>query len=187
MVEDIKLIVDEYLNVFEDEKERQTHLLKFLNENNFEEATDWNNFEGHIVASGFIYSKADHKFLVLYHNDFKIYVYPGGHIESGESILEAAKREIIEETGLRNFKQIKITDNESVPIDIDTHLIGYNEKLNLPEHYHFDFRYLFIVDSIEDVKIDEHELSDYKWIDANELKNQSFGKAIDKIIKLLNI
>ncbi len=48
----------------------------------------------------------------------------------------------MEKTGLSNLEQLKLFENEQIPVDIDTHLIGYNERLNLPAHYHFDFRYL---------------------------------------------
>ena len=48
----------------------------------------------------------------------------------------------MEETGLSNLKQLKLSENEQIPIDIDTHLIEYNERLNLLAHYHVDFRYL---------------------------------------------
>lgn len=60
--------------------------------------------------------------------------------------LEAAKREVREETGLTELQQVEILDNKLIPIDIDIHLIPYNERSNLKEHYHFDFRYLFITD-----------------------------------------
>lgn len=48
----------------------------------------------------------------------------------------------MEKTGLSNLEQLKLFENEQIPVDIDTHLIGYNKRLNLPAHYHFDFRYL---------------------------------------------
>jgi hypothetical protein len=85
----------------------------------------------------------------------KMFLYPGGHIDSNDiNILQAAKREIKEETGLENLELLKIVENELVPFDIDTHKIGYNERLNLPEHYHFDFRYLFMIESISDIQAD---------------------------------
>ena len=152
------------------------------------EITDWNNFDGHVVASGFIYAKEENKFLVLYHNDLKMFLYPGGHIDSNDTNpLSASKREIFEETGLSNLEQLKISNYELVPIDIDTHKIGYNERLNLPEHYHFDFRYLFMVDRISDIKIDIEELSSYKWISIEELSSDiNYGRIATKITKLLD-
>ena len=187
MKEIILHILNKYLILFPEEKERQSKLEKYLNKFNDEQITDWNNFKGHIVASGLVYSKAEKKFLLLYHNDMKIYIYPGGHIDANDvNPLKAAIREVKEETGLVDFEVMNLTQDNLIPIDIDTHKNNYNERLNLPEHYHFDFRYLFVVDKISDVKIDESESSDFKWIDINELSNNSnFGKIVDKIKKLI--
>lgn len=180
-------ILNDYLLLFPEEKERQSRLKNYLQNHNDIEIIDWNNFNGHIVAGGFIYAKEEHKFLVLYHKDLKIFLYPGGHVKNNEkSPLQAAKREIVEETGLSCLKQLKLSDNELIPIDIDTHLIKYNKRLNLPEHYHFEFRYLFLVDKISKVNIDTFEISDYKWIDINELKNDpNYGRISIKIKGIL--
>ncbi len=180
-------IINEYLLLFPDEKQRQQQLIEFLSNHTTKDFTDWNNFDGHIVASGFVYSLEDEKFLVLYHNDLKMYLYPGGHVDDNDnSILSAAEREVKEETGLVDFKLLELTKNKMVPIDIDTHRIGYNERLNLPEHFHFDFRYLFVIDKISDIHIDTEEMSDYKWIDINELRNDlNYEKVAKKIERLL--
>ena len=180
-------ILNEYLLLFPDEKQRQQQLIEFLSNHTTKDFTDWNNFDGHIVASGFVYSLEDEKFFVLYHNDLKMYLYPGGHVDDNDnSILSAAEREVKEETGLVDFKLLELTKNKMVPIDIDTHRIGYNERLNLPEHFHFDFRYLFVIDKISDIHIDTEEMSDYKWIDINELRNDlNYEKVAKKIERLL--
>lgn len=179
-------ILKKYLLIFPEEKLRQEKFVEFLNKYNDDCITDWNNFDGHIVASGFVYAEKDHKFLVLYHNDLKTYLYPGGHIDNNDiNPLDTAKREIEEETGLMNLKQIIIGNDKLIPIDIDTHIIEYNKRLNLPQHYHFDFRYLFIIDKIEDVKIDVDELSNYKWIDINEFKNNLNCNIVTSKIELL--
>lgn len=181
-------ILNEYLKVFPEEKTRQSNFIDYLNKYNDIEITDWNNFNGHIVASGFVYSKEDDKFLVLYHNDMKMFLYPGGHMDEKDlNPLEAAKREVIEETGLNDFELLSINDNELIPIDIDTHIISYNERLNLPEHYHFDIRYLFMINKISEISIDLEELSNYKWISIDELEEDTnYGKVANKIKKILN-
>ena len=93
--------IDEYLQMFSEEKEKIKPLIDFLSSHNEEQFTDQNNFDGHIVASSFVYSIKEKKFLVIYHKDLKMYIYPGGHIDKSDtSVLEAAKREVKEETGL---------------------------------------------------------------------------------------
>ena len=116
-----------------------------------------------------------------------MYLYPGGHIDPNDNNpLETAIREIREETGLSNLIELKVTDDELVPIDIDMQRIRYNERLKLPSHYHFDFRYLFMIDRISDVEIDTEELSNFKWIDIDELSNnKNYGWLTEKINNIL--
>lgn len=176
-------IIEEYLLFFSEEKERQSKLINYLNNHDDNEIVDWNNFDGHLVAGGFIYARKERKFLVLYHQDLKMFLYPGGHIDNNDmNPLQAAEREIAEETGLKNLKQVTFSKNKLIPIDIDTHIISYNERLDLPEHYHFDFRYLFMIDNISSIVIDSSEISNYKWIDIDELKNDlNYGKVVTKV------
>ena len=187
MKESLINLLNSYLILFPEESERQKLLIEYLESHKDDELIDWNNFDGHIVAGGFIYAKEENKFLVLYHNDLKMFLYPGGHVDNDDvNTLFAAKREISEETGINNLEQLKVSDDELMPIDIDTHKIGYNERLNLPEHYHFDFRYLFVVEKIQDIKTDVEEMSGYKWISLDELTNDpNYGRVATKIKKLI--
>lgn len=184
----IKKIINEYLKTFPNEAERLNNFLYFIDSHTNEEMIDWNNFEGHIVASGFVYAKEEKKFLVLYHNDLKMYVYPGGHMEQNDNSPEsAAKREVIEETGLKNIENYILNEDILIPLDIDTHTIRKNERLNLPPHYHFDFRYLYFIDKITKVMIDNNESRDYKWIDIEDLqKITNCEYIIPKIKKIIN-
>lgn len=183
----IEKIIKKYLEIYPEEQTRQEHLINYINSHTYSECIDWNNFDGHIVCSGFVYSKKDKKFLVLYHKDLKMYLYPGGHMEESDiNTLSAAIREVSEETGLTNLREFIIDNDPLIPIDIDTHVIGYNERLNLPEHYHYDFRYLFLVDNTSKIDLDLNELRDYKWIDIDELtNNQNYGKVINKLKNIL--
>lgn len=187
MKTDILNILEEYLLAFPNEKERQSILIKYIENHNDNQMFDWNNFDGHIVASGFIYAKEERLFLVLYHNDLKMFLYPGGHVNiNDKNVLDAAKREVEEETGLNNLEEFKICENELIPIDIDTHVIDYNERLKLPKHYHFDFRYLFVVNNVSEVKLDTSELSNYKWISMEDLEGDlNYGEISKKLKSIL--
>lgn len=179
-------LINEYLVLFPNEKERQEKFIEYLKNHDDNQITDWNNFDGHVVAGGFIYAKEEQKFLVIYHNDLKMFLYPGGHISSNDvNPLETSKREILEETGFDDIDEIVLSNNELIPIDIDTHIIPYNERLKLPEHYHFEFRYLFTTQSIKEVKLDLNESSNFKWISIDELRDdKSYGKIVEKLKKI---
>jgi len=71
----------------------------------------------------------------------------GGHVEVGESYLQAAKRELEEETGLKNLPLLDY---------------GYFRVINTEERAH---HHLFVatIDTSTHVGIDESEVQNYKW------------------------
>ncbi len=185
-----QLIVDtfsKYQSIYR-EDEKLALFKEFLDRTEDKEVTDWNNFDGHVVASAFVMAKKEKLFALVYHKDFKMYVYPGGHItEEDLTPLEAAKREVTEETGLDNLEVIGVSDDLNVPFDIDIHRISYNETLSLPAHYHFDYRYFFVVEHMSDLVIDESESLGYKWVNFEEIsKNSHYEQCIAKIEELIN-
>ena len=53
-------------------------------------------------------------------------------------------------------------------------------------HYHHDFRYLFTIDRLDDIKIDFNESNDYKWVSVSDLENdERFAHIIKKIKKII--
>jgi 8-oxo-dGTP pyrophosphatase MutT (NUDIX family) len=84
------------------------------------------------------------------------WIFPGGHIEPGETIAEALIRETTEEVGLK-IKIVKtITFGE---------LIG-SKDFHRPAH----FIYIDVYCTTDDdqVKLDGVELTEYIWIDAKQ-------------------
>lgn len=186
MKEQVKLIIKEYLKKYYNEDNKLLPLIEYLDNSNDEEITDWNNTNGHITVGAFVYCKKEDKFLVLYHKDLDMFLYPGGHVDMEDnSLLDAAKRELKEETGIKEAEVLRV-GNIIMPFDIDIHLIPKNERVNMSEHYHFDFRYLFLINSTEDIIFDKEEFSNYKWVSSDELsRDKNYGNIINKLKKVL--
>ena len=182
----INSIIDKYLKIFPNEEIRLSALKKYLVDNLDSSICDWNNAQGHITAGGFVYCTSTKRFLVMWHKDLEMYLYSGGHCEpNDESPLMRAKLEAKEETGLE-LSNLKIFDDELVPIDIDTHTIPFNKRVNMPEHLHFDFRYVFVTPNESGVVVDGNEMSSYKWIDKDELSSDpNYGNIVNKLEKFL--
>lgn len=69
-----------------------------------------NYFAGFLddIAFVVIFTKYKDKWVYCWHKKRESYEHPGGHVEKGETPLQAAKRELYEETG--------ITDCEIIPL-----------------------------------------------------------------------
>ncbi len=185
MKNNIKNIIIKYLNNYPEERDKLENLIQLVNNNINDSSNLFNrkNFEGHITASAFIYCIDERKLLLLEHKSLKKLLQPGGHVEIvDEKIIDAAKREVLEETCLKDYSIISIDDDINIPFDIDTHFIPENDKKKENEHYHHDFRYLFTVDKTEDVVLDYNESNGYKWVSIDELNNnEKFALIIEKI------
>jgi 8-oxo-dGTP pyrophosphatase MutT (NUDIX family) len=110
--------------------------------------------EGHITASGLVIQNG--KTLLIFHPHIKRWLQPGGHIDEGESPVDAAIREVHEETGLVCISEPEYLD----PIDIDVHLIPSNPKKGEGEHIHIDLLFLLKVVR-EESPLEEMQ---FKWV-----------------------
>lgn len=64
----------------------------------------YDSAEDKLLKFAVIISKADGKWVFCKHKERNTYEVPGGHREEGETILEAAKRELCEETGAVSYE-----------------------------------------------------------------------------------
>ena len=109
------------------------------------------------------------------HKWFDKYTLPGGHIEVGESMADAVRREVKEEVGL---------DVEVVE------MLLVQEAIFAPEFYkkkHFIFIDFYCKSKDQQVKLDQNEIQDYIWVypgAAYNLKLDSFTrKTLDRYLK----
>lgn len=128
-----------------------------------ENLADHTNYRGHMTASGLVVYK--NKVLLIFHNQLKMWLQPGGHLEPEDlSLVAASEREIEEETGLK----VKLADwhiKNNLPIMVDTHPIPAHK--NRPAHFHHDFRYIFSPED-DKVELQLEEVEDYAWVDIED-------------------
>src|SRR6266705_547521 len=109
------------------------------------------------------------------HKWFDRYTLPGGHIEVGETMVDAVKREVKEEVGL----------------DVDAvDMLLIQEAIFAPEFYkrkHFIFIDFYCKSKDEQVELDQKEIQDYVWLypgAAYNLKLDSFTRnTIDRYLE----
>jgi 8-oxo-dGTP pyrophosphatase MutT (NUDIX family) len=102
-------------------------------------------FPAHFTASAIVLDRQTVS--LIWHPILHAWFQPGGHIEAGETPLDASRREAFEELGCHCVVHPWHLRNLHTPFDIDVHTIPANNKRNEPEHWHIDLRFLFDVDT----------------------------------------
>lgn len=116
---------------------------------------------------------------VVHHKKADLWIFPGGHIDKGESLLMTLNREIEEELGVKNqFKKLEnpfilsITEIESPAQICDLH---------------YDIWYLYKTDGRSFV-VDPREFYETQWISVDKAREIVFDchtlRAFDKLEKL---
>ena len=164
-------IIKDYAERFPDEANKLLAKTAFLN--TLENPCSRQSQLGHVTGSGILIQ--DGKILLIQHRYIKEWFQPGGHIDPDETPLQAAIRELEEETGWQSSPS-----KLDYPIDIDIHSIPANPIKNEGEHVHVDFAYL--------LKPTKHsEASDPEkcdWFDIDQIKAPRLQRVIQKYLKL---
>ena len=118
---------------------------------------------------------------------------PQGGVDEGESFLEAAYRELEEETGIKEVKLIKEID-EILSYELPSHLLGviWKGKYKGQKQKWFVMKYLGNDRDIN-IKTKSPEFLEWKWIDLNKItdvlvdfKLHIYKQLKEKVKKIIN-
>jgi nucleoside triphosphatase len=118
------------------------------------------------TVGGLIFNPEGKLFLMRSHKWRHMYSVPGGHIELGENMVQALKREVKEETNLDIFDIELITHQEFI----------FDDQFWKKRHFIF-FDYSCKTESKEVILNDEAQ--DYIWVSLDEV----FDLNLDKFTK----
>jgi len=178
--------LEKYKKYFKNEEKRFELLEKQLQDN--ENLWTRKNFNWHLTASAYIFDKSMQNFVVIHNINLDKWLVPGWHWEEWDwEMQNTAKREAMEETWLSQLKLCSWhNQNEMIPIDIDTHYIPENKKKDERQHFHHDFRYIFIYDwDFSEINIETQEIKWFQILNINDdLTKLAWN---DVILKIKNI
>ena len=151
--------LQDYQSVYRDESEMVVRYLDFVEANTdcFERSLKI----GHVTGSAWAVNKAGSHVLLTHHKKLNIWVQLGGHADGDCDVLQVARREVVEESGIEEIEQV----GDGI-FDVDIHLIP--ERGDEPAHYHYDVRYAFRVIENEVFVVSE-ESHDLAWIEIEKL------------------
>lgn len=121
----------------------------------------------HFVASAMVVTPALDKVLMVHHNQFRAFTWPGGHADGEVDLLDVALREVREETGID-----KVYPLCAAPLSLDILQVGEYEKRGelIPEHAHYCLTFGFLASEKQSLIVKEDENSAVKWVAVSELE-----------------
>lgn len=154
--------IEKYVPFDEVEEKNKDYLLKWFD--SFDDVLTRENEFGHFAASAFVVNKEKTKMLVVYHNIYDAWIFPGGHADGEEDLLSVAIREVEEETNLKT----KVLDKSIFAISASP-IVGHVKRGKyVPAHTHLDVVYLLEADENEELAFRTDESKGVKWITFEE-------------------
>lgn len=115
-----------------------------------------------------VYARRGDTVLVIHHRRLDTWLPVGGELEPGETPLEAAVRELREETSLIGHFANLSGAAEGVPPGY----LGYEEHIAGSKGLHMNF--VFVADVAADAEVvPNHEFTDHRWVDRASLSDLS--------------
>lgn len=165
--------IENYNPYNEQEEKDKEIMLKYIN--TFDDVLTRSNEFAHFTASAFAVNKDRTKVLMIYHNIYKSWSWPGGHADGEADLMETAIREVKEETGVKNVKPI-VNDIFSLEVlTVDGHI---KRNKYVASHIHLNLTYLLEIDENEVLKIKVDENSGVKWVNLEDMTKVSTEKWI---------
>jgi len=150
-----------YRELWPDEKPMTDRLIEFVETN--PDCFERTLRVGHITGSAWVVNQSGTHVLLTHHKKLDMWLQLGGHADGNHDIVDAARQEAVEESGIEEF------DLYSPEIfDIDIHLIP--ERKTEPAHHHHDIRFVFQCLENEDYVVSD-ESHDLEWVEIQALEN----------------
>lgn len=177
----LKSQIENYTPFNEQEEKDKQLFLKYIN--HFDDVLTRNNELAHFSASAFVLNEDKSKMLVVYHNIFDGWIYPGGHADGESNLLNVAIREVEEETGLKT----KVLDKNIFSLQalpINGH-IKHGEYVS--SHIHLDIVYLLEAKDTDPLFYRKDESKGVKWISLDKATDDNIVDFIKPIHQKLRL
>lgn len=120
----------------------------------------------HLTASAWVVSPDRSQVIMVYHNLYNSWSWMGGHADGNWDLLQVAKKEVMEECGLR---ELTVVSPDIFSLEILC-VAGHEKKGQyLSSHLHLNVTYLFEADPAQPLRIKPDENSGVGWVRVEDI------------------
>lgn len=172
--------IKDYIPYNRQEAADKALMLQFM-ENN-PNALTRDNQAGHFAASAWVVNPQHTKVLMIYHNIYNSWSWAGGHADGETDLMQVARREIEEETGLAGLKPLCDGIFAINVLAVERHI---KKGAPVATHLHLDVEYLFEGDDSLPLKIKEDENSAVGWVNIEDIDTAVTEEKMKPVYALL--
>ena len=165
------------------EQEAQDRRLMLSYIDRFPDLLTRENELAHFTASAWVVNPARDRVLMLYHNIYKSWAWPGGHADGDADLMGVALREVQEETGAAALRPASADplSLEILPVAAHFRRGGY-----VAPHLHLNLTYLLVAQEDQVLRAKPDENSGVAWFALNEAVAASTEPDMRVIYEKLN-
>lgn len=119
----------------------------------------------HMTASAWVVNRKRDKILMIYHKIYDSWSWMGGHADDERDLHYVAKKEVLEESGLKQINSI----SEDI-FSLETLTVDGHEKdgLYVASHLHLNLTYLLEADEEETLVVNSDETDGVTWFSLED-------------------
>ena len=156
-------VIEAYRPCHEQEENDRRMMLRYLEL--FPDALLRTNETAHFSASAWVVNPAHDRVLMIWHNIYKSWSWPGGHADGERDLLSVALREVREETGVQS---VRPASEDVFSLEILTVNAHFKRGKYVVPHLHLNLTYLLEADEAEALRIKPDENSGVRWFGLDE-------------------
>jgi len=160
--------IEAYVPFNEQETRDKAQILRFLRSG--EQLLTRENPVVHLTASAWVVSPDRKQAIMVYHNLYRSWSWMGGHADGDPDLLRVAKKEVMEECGLR---ELTVVSPDIFSLEILS-VAGHEKKEQyLSSHLHLNATYLFEADPAQPLRIKPDENSAVGWVRVEDIPQKT--------------
>lgn len=137
---------------------------------NFTDILTRANEIAHLTSSAFVVNGARDKTLMVHHNIYNNWSWPGGHADGEGNLLAVAVKEVQEETGITGVRPLTA---DIFSLDVLPVLAHNRRGKYISAHLHLSVAFLLEADEHERLMVKDDENSGVKWMALDQMDLQT--------------